>query len=270
MASRCTTRSSGWIRAVDVEDKFTPLEEAIAALGVTIWPMIEVEADDALAAAAAAADRDTRVEQVIICTPDKDLGQCVRGDRVVLEVGDTGVGIEGRNRGKVLQESFSTKKGHYGMGLTLVRDLIEKCGGEIAYLALIEPTMLPPALEVRQKIVDALEIIGPYFNSFAVVLLGENARINQPILEGLMLRRERGQQHHLVEPGRLHRSELLDDLGAAADEARRPDPFGRDELALLGLQPHAVTNVDAPVALRFGRGLHEGAGERARLGEREL
>jgi len=63
--------------------QFTPLEEAIAALGVTIWPMIEVEADDALAAAAAAADRDTRVEQVIICTPDKDLGQCVRGDRVV-------------------------------------------------------------------------------------------------------------------------------------------------------------------------------------------
>jgi RNA polymerase sigma-70 factor (ECF subfamily) len=64
---------------------------------------------------------------------------------------------------------------------------LEKCGGEIAYLALMEPTMLPPALEVRQKIVDALEIIGPYFNSFAVVLLGENARINQPILEGLML-----------------------------------------------------------------------------------
>ena len=64
---------------------------------------------------------------------------------------------------------------------------LEKCGGEIAYLALIEPTMLPPALDVRQKIVDALEIVGPYLNSFAVVLLGENARINQPILEGLML-----------------------------------------------------------------------------------
>jgi RNA polymerase sigma-70 factor (ECF subfamily) len=64
---------------------------------------------------------------------------------------------------------------------------LEKCGGEIAYLALIEPTLQPPTLEVRQKIVDALDIIGPYFRSFAVVLLGESARINQPILEGLAL-----------------------------------------------------------------------------------
>ena len=64
---------------------------------------------------------------------------------------------------------------------------LEKCGGEIAYLALIEPTLLPPPFEARQKIVDAMEIVGPYFNSFAVVLLGANARINQPILEGLML-----------------------------------------------------------------------------------
>ena len=47
--------------------------------------------------------------------------------------------------------------------------------------------MLPPTLEARQKIVDAMEIVGPYFNSFAVVLVGMNARINQPILEGLML-----------------------------------------------------------------------------------
>jgi RNA polymerase sigma-70 factor, ECF subfamily len=64
---------------------------------------------------------------------------------------------------------------------------LEKCGGEIVYLALIEPTMLPPALETRQKIVDAIELVGPYFKSFAVVVLGDNGRINQPILEGLML-----------------------------------------------------------------------------------
>ena len=64
-------------------EQFTPLEEAIAALGVTVWPMVEVEADDALAAAAMAADLDPRVEQVIVCTPDKDLAQCVRDDRVV-------------------------------------------------------------------------------------------------------------------------------------------------------------------------------------------
>jgi 5'-3' exonuclease len=63
--------------------QFTPLEEAIDALGVAVWPMVEVEADDALAAAAALASSDRRVEQVLICTPDKDLAQCVRGDRVV-------------------------------------------------------------------------------------------------------------------------------------------------------------------------------------------
>jgi 5'-3' exonuclease len=59
------------------------LEEALAAMGVTVWPMVEWEADDALGAAAAVADADPRVEQVLILTPDKDLGQCVRGQRVV-------------------------------------------------------------------------------------------------------------------------------------------------------------------------------------------
>jgi 5'-3' exonuclease len=63
--------------------QFEPLEDALAALGVVVWPMVEVEADDALAAAAAAAAADGRVERVFICTPDKDLAQCVRGDRVV-------------------------------------------------------------------------------------------------------------------------------------------------------------------------------------------
>ena len=63
--------------------QFPLLEEALAALGVVVWPMIEFEADDALAAAAQAADKDSRVKQVLICTPDKDLAQCVRGSRVV-------------------------------------------------------------------------------------------------------------------------------------------------------------------------------------------
>ena len=63
--------------------QFTLLEEALAALGIATWPMIEFEADDALAAAAEAAARDPHVERVIICTPDKDLAQCVRGSRVV-------------------------------------------------------------------------------------------------------------------------------------------------------------------------------------------
>ena len=63
--------------------QFGPLEEALGALGVVVWPMVEFEADDALAAAAAVAAADTRVEQVVICTPDKDLAQCVRGTRIV-------------------------------------------------------------------------------------------------------------------------------------------------------------------------------------------
>jgi 5'-3' exonuclease len=63
--------------------QFEPLEDALAALGVVVWPMVELEADDALASAAAVAAADARVEQVVVCTPDKDLAQCVRGDRIV-------------------------------------------------------------------------------------------------------------------------------------------------------------------------------------------
>ena len=63
--------------------QFHPLEKALAAMGVAVWPMIELEADDALASAARLASSDDRVERVSIWTPDKDLAQCVRGDRVV-------------------------------------------------------------------------------------------------------------------------------------------------------------------------------------------
>jgi len=63
--------------------QFEPLEDALRALGVVVWAMVEFEADDAMAAAAAMASADARVEQVIVCTPDKDLAQCVRDDRVV-------------------------------------------------------------------------------------------------------------------------------------------------------------------------------------------
>ena len=63
--------------------QFPLLEEALVEAGIVVWPMVEFEADDALAAAAARAAADPRVERVIICTPDKDLAQCVRGTRVV-------------------------------------------------------------------------------------------------------------------------------------------------------------------------------------------
>jgi 5'-3' exonuclease len=67
----------------DLLAQFPLLEDALTELGITTWPMVEFEADDALAAAAAAAARDARVERIVICTPDKDLAQCVRGTRIV-------------------------------------------------------------------------------------------------------------------------------------------------------------------------------------------
>ena len=66
-----------------LRSQFDILETALEALGVGLWPMVELEADDALASAAAVAAKDPEVRQVIICTPDKDLAQCVIGDRVV-------------------------------------------------------------------------------------------------------------------------------------------------------------------------------------------
>jgi 5'-3' exonuclease len=67
----------------DLWSQFPLLEEALSLMGIVVWPMVEHEADDALAASAAKAAEDTRVERVLICTPDKDLAQCVRGTRVV-------------------------------------------------------------------------------------------------------------------------------------------------------------------------------------------
>jgi len=63
--------------------QFHPLEDALAAMGIAVWPMIDLEADDALASAAATASQDSRVEKICIWTPDKDLAQCVREDRIV-------------------------------------------------------------------------------------------------------------------------------------------------------------------------------------------
>ncbi len=67
----------------DLLAQFPLLEEVLAAAGVVVWPMVEFEADDALASGAETAARDPQVERVVICTPDKDLAQCVRGSRIV-------------------------------------------------------------------------------------------------------------------------------------------------------------------------------------------
>ena len=78
----------------DLLAQFVPLEEALQALGVRVWPMVEHEADDALAAAAVQAAADSRVERVVICTPDKDLAQCVQGTRIVQHNRRTNVQID--------------------------------------------------------------------------------------------------------------------------------------------------------------------------------
>jgi 5'-3' exonuclease len=67
----------------DLLAQFPLLESTLSAAGIVVWPMVEFEADDALAAAAVASARDQRVDRVVICTPDKDLAQCVSGTRIV-------------------------------------------------------------------------------------------------------------------------------------------------------------------------------------------
>ncbi len=97
--------------------QFHPLEEALAAMGVAVWPMIELEADDALAAGAHLAAADRRVEKVCIWTPDKDLAQCVAGDRVVQ--------VDRRSK-KILDEA--AVKAKFGVAPRLVPDLLALVG----------------------------------------------------------------------------------------------------------------------------------------------
>jgi 5'-3' exonuclease len=97
--------------------QFHPLEEALAAMGVVVWPMIELEADDALASAAHIASADRQVEKVAIWTPDKDLGQCVRGTRVVQ--------IDGRR--KTVRDAAGIRE-KFGVNPPLIPDLLALVG----------------------------------------------------------------------------------------------------------------------------------------------
>jgi 5'-3' exonuclease len=97
--------------------QFHPLEEALAAMGVVVWPMIELEADDALASAAHLASKDKKVEKVAIWTPDKDLAQCVRGTRVVQ--------IDGRR--KTIRDADGIRE-KFGVSPQLIPDLLALVG----------------------------------------------------------------------------------------------------------------------------------------------
>jgi 5'-3' exonuclease len=97
--------------------QFHPLEEALAAMGVVVWPMIELEADDALASAAHLASKDKKVQRVAIWTPDKDLAQCVRGTRVVQ--------IDGRR--KIVRDAAAIRE-KFGVSPQLIPDLLALVG----------------------------------------------------------------------------------------------------------------------------------------------
>jgi 5'-3' exonuclease len=97
--------------------QFHPTEEALASMGVVVWPMIELEADDALASAAHLAAADPRVQKVSIWTPDKDLAQCVRGDRVV----------QVDRRAGAIRDASEVKK-KFGVDPTLVPDFLALVG----------------------------------------------------------------------------------------------------------------------------------------------
>jgi 5'-3' exonuclease len=97
--------------------QFHPLEEALAAMGVVVWPMIELEADDALASAAHLASKQKKVEKVAIWTPDKDLAQCVRDTRVVQ--------IDGRR--KIIRDAAGIRE-KFGVDPPLIPDLLALVG----------------------------------------------------------------------------------------------------------------------------------------------
>jgi 5'-3' exonuclease len=97
--------------------QFHPLEEALAAMGVVVWPMIDLEADDALASAAHIAAKEKKVEKVAIWTPDKDLAQCVQGERVVQ--------IDGRR--KIIRDAAGVRE-KFGVDPPLIPDLLALVG----------------------------------------------------------------------------------------------------------------------------------------------
>src|SRR5438876_4841939 len=98
-------------------EQFHPLEEGLAAMGVAVWPMVELEADDALASAARIASEDARVDKVCIWTPDKDLAQCVQADRVVQV---------DRRSGKIRDEA--AVRAQFGVEPHLIPDLLALVG----------------------------------------------------------------------------------------------------------------------------------------------
>src|SRR3989441_8902625 len=138
--------------------QFQPLEEALTAMGVVVWPMIELEADDALASGAQIASGDERVEKVCIWTPDKDLAQCVRGDRVV----------QVDRKGKTIRNAAGVR---------------EKFG--------VEPKLIPDFLALVGDTADGYPGIAGIGAVTAARLLNQHGRIEDFPAKGLGGNRER-------------------------------------------------------------------------------
>jgi 5'-3' exonuclease len=97
--------------------QFEPLEDALRAMGIPVWAMVELEADDALASAAAIASKDSRAQKICIWTPDKDLAQCVRGDRIV----------QVDRRSKLVRDADGVRL-KFGVGPELIPDYLALVG----------------------------------------------------------------------------------------------------------------------------------------------
>ena len=138
--------------------QFEPLESALAAMGVAVWPMIELEADDALASAARIAADDARVKKVCIWTPDKDLAQCVRGERVV----------QVDRRTKQIRDAAAVRK-KYGVEPPLIPDLLALVGDAA--------DGYPGIAGIGR--VTAAQLIGKYgaLENFPATVLGERAKL---------------------------------------------------------------------------------------------
>jgi 5'-3' exonuclease len=138
--------------------QFEPLESALAAMGVAVWPMVELEADDALASAARIAADDSRVEKVCIWTPDKDLAQCVRGKRVV----------QVDRRTKEIRDAAAVRK-KFGVEPQLIPD----------FLALVGDSAdgYPGIAGIGR--VTAAQLIGKYgaLENFPATVLAERAQL---------------------------------------------------------------------------------------------
>lgn len=149
--------------------QFEPLEEGLSAMGVPVWAMIELEADDALASAAAIASHDPRVEKICIWTPDKDLAQCVRADRVV----------QVDRRTKVIRDADGVRA-KFGVDPQLIPD----------YLALVGDSAdgYPGIAGIGAK--GAATLIGRYgaIELFPPEVLGERKRLALQFKELALLR----------------------------------------------------------------------------------